>query len=49
MRMNAEYLVKDFLLEPGERIVGIRSASKGLEEAAHYSFQWVIGKKGEIA
>ena len=38
LRMSVEFIVEDLFLEPGERIVGIRSASKGLKEAAHYSF-----------
>jgi hypothetical protein len=38
MRMSVEYIVEDDYLEPGERIVGIISASRNFKEAAHFSF-----------
>jgi hypothetical protein len=36
--MSHENIIEELFLNPGERIVGIKSASGGYNEAAHYSF-----------
>jgi hypothetical protein len=38
LRDSPKYTVINFYLEKDERIVGIKSASRGFEEAAHFSF-----------
>ncbi len=35
--------MKDFILNQGERIIGIKSSGRGFNKALHFNFELVIG------
>jgi len=41
----ALYASRDYELEPGERIIGIKSQLKDKGSARHWNLQFVIGKR----
>ena len=43
LSQSPNYVVKEFNLKPGERILGIKSSGRGEKRARHYHMTLVVG------